>query len=314
MYLVVFLLVAWFSLPIANAIGEANIKASYGSLGLSQVILPLGVHAGIFKKNNIDTQAVYIAGRSVLALTSGEVKFGFMGGPPAILARLGGTDIVILAGLNKLDQILVSAPNVNKAEDLIGKRGGISRFGTTSDYGIRLGLKRMKLIPQKDITIVQVGDTNARIGALISGAIQVATLNAGEEATVRRAGLKVLADNSDIPFPGNTIVTTDSYVKANKQNVRYFVRSLVDIIKFVKTRPEQTKQFLAAFYRDQDGSTLDSRYKTMYEMFPDFPYITKESVEGVIGTLREDGKLKTTVDVNQFLDSSFMKELENERR
>jgi NitT/TauT family transport system substrate-binding protein len=278
------------------------------------VVLPLGVHSGIFKKNNVDAQAVYIAGRSVLALTSGEVKFGFMGGPPAILARLGGTDIVILAGLNKLDQILVSVPSVNKAEDLIGKRGGISRFGTTSDYGIRLGLKRMNLVPQKDVAIVQVGDTNARIGALISGAIHVATLNAGEEATVKKAGLKVLADNSDIPFPGNTIVTTDSYIKSNKQNVKQFVRSLVDIIKFVKTRPEQTKQFLAAFYREQDRSTLESRYKTMYEMFPDYPYITKESIEDVIGTLREDGKLKAGVDVNQFLDSSFMKEIESESR
>jgi NitT/TauT family transport system substrate-binding protein len=278
------------------------------------VVLPLGVHSGIFKKNNVDAQAVYIAGRSVLALTSGEVKFGFMGGPPAILARLGGTDIVILAGLNKLDQILVSVPSVNKAEDLIGKRGGISRFGTTSDYGIRLGLKRMNLVPQKDVAIVQVGDTNARIGALISGAIHVATLNAGEEATVKKAGLKVLADNSDIPFPGNTIVTTDSYIKSNKQNVKQFVRSLVDIIKFVKTRPEQTKQFLAAFYREQDHSTLESRYKTLNEMFPDYPYITKESIEGVIGTLREDGKLKAGVDVNQFLDSSFMKEIESESR
>lgn len=172
----------------------------------------------------------------------------------------------------------------------------------------------MNLVPQKDVAIVQVGDTNARIGALISGAIHVATLNAGEEATVKKAGLKVLADNSDIPFPGNTIVTTDSYIKSNKQNVKQFVRSLVDIIKFVKTRPEQTKQFLAAFYREQDRSTLESRYKTMYEMFPDYPYITKESIEGVVGTLREDGKLKAGVDVNQFLDSSFMKEIESESR
>lgn len=124
MYLILFLLT--FCLPWlpSNAFGQPSIKVSYGSLGLSQVVLPLGVHSGIFKKNNVDAQAVYIAGRSVLALTSGEVKFGFMGGPPAILARLGGTDIVILAGLNKLDQILVSVPSVNKAEDLIGKRGG----------------------------------------------------------------------------------------------------------------------------------------------------------------------------------------------
>jgi NitT/TauT family transport system substrate-binding protein len=297
-----------------NTFGQSSVKVSYGSLGISQVILPLGVHEGIFKKNNLAVEAVYIAGRSVWALVSGEVKFGFMGGPPAILARVGGSDIVILAGLNKLDQILVTGPSVNKAQDLIGKKGGISQFGTTSDYGMRLGLKRLKLVPQKDVAIVQVGDTNARIGALISGAIQVATLNAGEEAAVKKAGMKILEDNSDIPFPGNTIVTTDSYIKANRQNVKQFVRSIVDIVKFVKTKPEETKRFLAGFYREQDRSSLDSRYKTMYDTYPDYPYITKESIEGVLGILRDDGKLKASVDGNTFLDASFLKDIENENR
>src|ERR1044071_2747669 len=119
---------------------QSRLRASYGSLAASQVVLPLGVRSGIFQRNGINLEAIYIAGRSVSALISGDVQFGFMGGPPAILARLSGADVVIIGGLNGLDQILISVSGLKRGTDLIGKRIGISRFGTTADYGARIAL------------------------------------------------------------------------------------------------------------------------------------------------------------------------------
>ena len=101
-------------------------------------------------------EPVYIAGRSVSALIGGDVQFGFMGGPPAILARLGGMDVVVIAGLNGLDQILVAAPSIKDMRDLIGKKVGISRFGTTAEYGARIALGRAKLQARKDVTLIQI--------------------------------------------------------------------------------------------------------------------------------------------------------------
>lgn len=102
-----------------GAAAQVPVRASYGSLGLSQVILPLGVRSGIFQKNGLKIESVYIAGMSVSALIGGDVQFGFMGGPPPILARLGGMDVVIIAGLNGLDQIEVVAERASLSE----KRG-----------------------------------------------------------------------------------------------------------------------------------------------------------------------------------------------
>src|SRR5215467_11367918 len=104
---------------------QVRLRASYGSLAVSQIVLPLGVRTGIFQKNGVNIEPIYIGGRSVSALISGDVQFGFMGGPPAILARLAGADVVAIAGLNGLDQILVSIPAIKRASDLMGKRVGI---------------------------------------------------------------------------------------------------------------------------------------------------------------------------------------------
>jgi ABC-type nitrate/sulfonate/bicarbonate transport system substrate-binding protein len=61
-----------------TSIAQTRLRASYGSLAVSQVVLPLGVRAGIFQKNGLHLEPIYIGGRSVSALISGDVQFGFM--------------------------------------------------------------------------------------------------------------------------------------------------------------------------------------------------------------------------------------------
>ncbi|MBI3059148.1 MAG: ABC transporter substrate-binding protein [Deltaproteobacteria bacterium] len=152
---------------VENSIGELiPVKASYGSLGLTQAILPIGKEAGAFKESGLNVETVYIAGRSVSALIGGDVQFSMMGGPPAVLARLAGVDLVILGGKNTLGQILVSSPSIKDPKDLVGKRGGISRFGTLSEYSLRVALKKNGLEADRDVTIIQIGDTAARLGGL----------------------------------------------------------------------------------------------------------------------------------------------------
>ena len=229
------LVVIWFVVAAGEGLSQTRLRASYGSLAVSQVVLPLGVRAGIFQRNGLNLEPIYIGGRSVSALISGDVQFGFMGGPPALLARISGGDVIMLAGLNGLDQILVALPTIKRGADLVGKRVGISRFGTTADYGARLGLKKLKLQPQKDVTLIQIGDTPARIGGMLSGAIEAATLSSSEKELVAKNGFHVLADPSDVEFPGNAVVTTRAFMKTNRDDVKRFVRALVEVIQFVKT-------------------------------------------------------------------------------
>ena len=297
-----------------DAGAQSRWRASYGSLAVSQVVLPLGARAGIFQKQGLNIEPIYIGGRSVSALISGDVQFGFMGGPPAILARVGGADVVMLAGLNGLDQILVAIPSVKRGTDLLGKRVGISRFGTTADYGARIGLKKLNLQPQKDVTLIQIGDTPARIGGMLSGAIEAATLSSSEKELAVKNGFHVLADPSDVEFPSNAIVTTRVLLKTNRDEVKRFVRGLVEVIQFVKTQPERSKKLLQEIYRQSDASVMAKRYQAMIEMFPDYPYLTRAAVQSFLEILRDEGKVKEPLNPEQFLDMSLLAEVERERK
>jgi ABC-type nitrate/sulfonate/bicarbonate transport system substrate-binding protein len=140
---------------------QVKIKASYGSPSLTQVIFPLGVQAGVFQKHGLSAEAVYIAGRSISALLGGDVQFAFVGGPQTIQARISGADLIVIGGLNRLGQMIVVHPSIKTPADLVGKKVGIGVFGTTSDYGMRLGLKQFNLRPNKDVTFMRP-TTNSR--------------------------------------------------------------------------------------------------------------------------------------------------------
>jgi ABC-type nitrate/sulfonate/bicarbonate transport system substrate-binding protein len=293
---------------------QTHWRASYGSLSVSQVVLPLGARAGIFQRNGLTLEPIYIGGRSVTALISGDVQFGIMGGPPAILARLGGADVVMIAGLNGLDQILVAVPSIKRGADLVGKRVGISRFGTTADYGARIGLKKLKLQAQKDVTLIQIGDTPARIGGMLSGAIEAATLNSSEKELALRNGFHVIADPADIEFPSNAVVTTRALIKTNREYVKRFLRALAEVIQFSKTQPERTKKLLREVYRQNDDAVIGTRYDAMVKMFPDYPYLTKGAVQSFLEILRDEGKLKEPNSPEWYLDMSMLAEVERERK
>ncbi len=308
--------IVFFFLALLRGDGAAQTRwrASYGSLAVSQVVLPLGARAGIFQKNGLTVEPIYIGGRSVSALISGDVQFGFMGGPPAILARVGGADVVMIAGLNGLDQILVAVPTIKRAADLIGKRVGISRFGTTADYGARIGLKKLKLQAQKDVTLIQIGDTPARIGGMLSGAIEAATLNSSEKELASRYGFHVIADPADVEFPSNAVVTTRALMKTNRDDVKRFLRALVEVIQFSKAQPERTKKLLQEIYRQNDDGVISKRYEALVELFPDYPYLTKGAVQSFLEILRDEGKLKEPFNPESYIDMSLLAEVERERK
>ena len=148
-----------------EAMAQVKVRAAYGTPSLSQVVFPLGVQSGMFNRHGLSMESVYIAGRSISALLGGDVQFGFTGGPQTILARLSGADLIIIGGLNRLGQMVVAHPSIKSPSDLMGKKVGIGIFGTTADYGMRLGLKPFNLRPNRDVTFIQVGDVPARLAA-----------------------------------------------------------------------------------------------------------------------------------------------------
>jgi NitT/TauT family transport system substrate-binding protein len=123
---------------------------------------------GFFRKYGLDVQLVFIESGStaVQSLISNEVAFAQMAGPAVLQSRLRGSDVVLIAGsLNTMVYQLMVDKDITRPDQLKGKTIAVSRFGSSSDFATRYALDRFGLIPEKDVTILEIGSQPARFAA-----------------------------------------------------------------------------------------------------------------------------------------------------
>src|SRR6266542_6357332 len=139
--------IAFFCLLVRQASPADKLNTSYISTTPgSSSVLWVAKDARIFDKHGIDATIIFISGsvRGIQAILAGEIAIGEGGGPGLASARLAGGDIVAIAGnVNVLPYYLVSHPSIRRPEDLRGKIGGTHIAGTTAEFALKVGLKKL---------------------------------------------------------------------------------------------------------------------------------------------------------------------------
>jgi NitT/TauT family transport system substrate-binding protein len=179
--------------------------------------LYLGQEAGIFKKHGVNLEMIFIAGGSlsVQALVGKSLDLLMTGGPPFLNAYLRGAKIKIIGGVtNVLPYIFIASGGISTSEQLKGKKIGISRFGSNTDFVVKLALSQFGLSPG-DVNIMQVGGSQARLLALKSGTIHATILSPEEALVAQKVGLNPLLDfiEKGIEFPHVNFVARKSIFK-----------------------------------------------------------------------------------------------------
>src|SRR5262245_37292593 len=113
-----------------------NLRIAFNGFG-GTAPLYLGQDVGIFKKHNLNLEMIFIPGGSLSlqALIGKSLELLLTGGPPVVNAYLQGARIKIVGGAtNLLPYTFVATGGIRSAEQLKGKKIGISRFGSNTDY------------------------------------------------------------------------------------------------------------------------------------------------------------------------------------
>ncbi|HZA54837.1 MAG TPA: ABC transporter substrate-binding protein, partial [Candidatus Udaeobacter sp.] len=191
---VLFLFVAFSSRP-ANA-QRTRINVGYSAISGDQLPAWVAKEAGIFQKNGLDVQLIYFTGgtTAVMALVSADTPISQVAGSAVVNSVLAGSDaVMVAAGITSLNYYLMARPNIKTAEQLKGGSVAISRFGSSSDFIARYALSKIGLTPGKDVTIVQIGSTPARVDATLAGRVQATVINPPASIIAEKRGMTVLA-------------------------------------------------------------------------------------------------------------------------
>jgi NitT/TauT family transport system substrate-binding protein len=203
-----------------------RIQVGYSSIGVGQSLVWVANEAGLFKENGLDVHLIFIGSSSILtqSVIAGDVPIAIMSGTAAINSQLAGSDVVMAASTKKdpAQAFLVTAKGISQPAQLKGKKLAVSRLGASSDFILRLILKKIGLVPDKDVAIIQIGSSPVRMAALSNGVADGTALTFEEMMVAKKMGFNVMLNIMEfgVESLNSDVVTTRRYIRESRETVR----------------------------------------------------------------------------------------------
>lgn len=284
--------------------------AVYGVIATDPLYLWIAQDKGFFQKNGLKVDLTHIpTNQGVQALIGGKVNF-VTAGPQILEANLAGSDTVyIMSPVNAFVFSLYSQPGIANIKALAGKTFGATNKGTPSDIAAHMLLTKNGLKPDIDVKFVYLKEIPALVAALQQGVIDAALLTPPATLTARNLGLKELLNITElkIPFVQHAIGTTRSYISANPEVVRRFVRSAAEGLVFLRKNRADAVAIMSKYTKITDPAQLNEALDAYDKAWEKIPAPSQAAIEAVLAS-SETPKAKTAK-WDQFVDDRFIKEL-----
>lgn len=273
--------------------------------------------AGLLKKYDIEPKLVIFDSGSVLAQAAmaGDVKISVTSGPVTIASRTQGGDAIAIAScVNTPPYSIVAAKSITRWDQLKGKRIAMSRFGSGTDTSLRLVLRKFG-IDAKDLIILQLGTQPSRYQALLAGNIDATIISPPLDLMAKKDGFNILVNIPDlgIPYPQQTIETTDRFIREQPQTIKNFLKGFIEGVYFAAKNKDQTiKTILKYLKTSSDPAILDATYKNYIQVTDYTAYPNMEGMRNAMDEVALRVPAVKNKKPEDFVNTRFLKELEKE--
>jgi len=304
--------------PIELAFGQTleKMRLGYSGTGLNNYVLEMGRRAGLFRKNGLDLEIVYVNSGSLLnqALIAGTFDISFSQGSEAMMAKLRGADMRITAVVaNRFNHVYLTAPAITSIKQLKGKKVAVSRFGSGSHFQSNLALKEGGLDPEKDVTILQIGNSAARMAAILSGTVDGTIMAADFVPKAKKEGFNIVADLADtkIEYPFLSLNFMGSYIDRNLKMVKALIKGMSESIRVLQTDSAAAKAVVRTVLRTDDVDTIEYATIRSIRVLDRRPFPTVAGIQTVLDELGKEPKAKS-MKFEDFVDLRALRALEQE--
>ena len=290
-----------------------TLTVSFSNISPSELAIWIAKDAGIFEKNGLDVNVQYIAGGQVLmsSLVAGEVPIGQVGGSEVLSAAAGGADIVCIGVLVPVSPwAMWVAPEIKTADDLKGKKIAIVTAGGSADIAARIGLPKVGIDPDKDVTFVATGNTQNQTAAMLSGQVEGGTTHPPETTPLKAKGWHVLFDLAAMKMPSadTTITVQRKFMTANHDVVQRYVDSVVEAIAREKSDRAFALSTLKKWMKSNDDAAMQESYDYYsVAIRPNLPAPSADMFNEALDALKKKNPNLENFDVNKIVDASFVK-------
>jgi ABC-type nitrate/sulfonate/bicarbonate transport system substrate-binding protein len=228
---------------------------------------------------------------------------------------VGNKDLIIIASfVNNTGASIFSSPKLKTPKELRGKVIGSGRPGAINDILLVYILKRkLGLDPNRDVKLVNLGETPAILPALERGVVDAAMLTTPARLLAKKMGFRELVDFDElgVQYPYVGISTLKANVKKNPDVTLRLVRTLTDAIQVFKSSKERGLAAMKRYLRGASDEMLEETYNYFSTRMPKYPYPSVEAIRTALDMMTDQFPQAAKVDPQEVGDPSFVKQVES---
>jgi NitT/TauT family transport system substrate-binding protein len=291
------------------------LRVAYTSLGGSFAPAWIAHELGLFAEQGLASELTLIGStEAAQALVAGDLDLIAAGANSGIEPAIAGADTVLLGSfMSTLDQTLVTLPSITRPEQLRGAKIGVAGARGALATGMKLQVRALGLDPQRDVTVVALGNPGARLAGMAAGVTDGAALTAPATLDARRAGYFFWDDVpgvDSVEYVSSTAVSRRAIVADRRDVLRRALRALATTTAIQKYDRDRSFPVLAKYLETNDPEALEETFRAFSRILTPDLRPRGRGLETVLEFADHPDASKARPE--QFLDLSLLDDLDRE--
>jgi NitT/TauT family transport system substrate-binding protein len=318
-------LVLWLS---GTAAAQTDIRVVYyPPWNISKLPMYLARDMAIFDRNGLKIAWTDPGSndKSLAALKKGEADIAVVSSNQAIVnIATGGTPMTFVGNTGYNFSVFLVAASIKSAAELKGKKIGTTPPGTTPDQLTRLALRKLRIDPEKEVTLVAFDDDRNldRVSGLLSGQVSGMIVTADTLYDLEKTGqinrFNKLTDNKQLKIyagGGADYAVAASFLKNRRDDVKKFMAGICEGIATARKDKAKALEFVAKSGRNLDPAKIEYLYKLyITDVIPARPHLKIEGIELGIQMAGLMTPSARALKAQELVDLALVPELEKEGR
>lgn len=295
------------------SVAADKIKIGVANYNLSNLTVGVAQKKGFFKEEGIESEIIAMRTNVVIAaLMSGDLDYSTLIGSIVGAAVRGSPLKLIAVSVDRPPLYLVTHPRIKSPSQLKGSTIGIGSYGTNVDLVARRVVKYFGIDPEKDIRVLAVGSSAARLAALQQGIVDAVVVAPPDELKGKKLGFNVLVKTEEIVrFPYNGVGTSVKKLEQKPDEVIRRLKAIIKANRYIRRNREGTVEVLVDWAKSSREDAVAS-YDSAYKSFSEDGSINEDDIKTLIGNTLNDTKNSRSILPSDVADLNPLRQAQKE--
>jgi len=292
--------------------GTKPLKVNWSSNSAAYLALWMVQEQGYFEREGLTVEFAHIlsTSRALQAVVAGDIDITTVDPVTSIQSSLAGADVkMFLAITNRFGFSVMVQPEIQTPQELKGKVLGVTRYGSSTDTALRFILNQWRVVPMKDVALLQVGGVPEILSAMAAKQLAGGALSPPTNTRARNMGFRELINlGTDGPEFPSVALGTNSRVLAQSEVMRKFVRGYIQGLYRFRRDKASSIRAVEKYLRLSDRDVLEDTYRQFRDYIAEPPFISKPGLEQVIRLVAETNSKARGKASSDFIDERALAE------